>query len=436
MAGLFDDLIPAGTPSGGGGLSFDDLIPQAPSKAYTSAVLPLSRDEKGSIHFDSNAGILGSIKRAISLPGDVYTGKVDPMSDEGIGRSMELAGIASPVNPAVRLGDFALGSVTRGMRKPPPPSAEALRSASGAGYDAARNMGVDYSSEAVGKLASGLRTGLEQDGILAELAPKTFSVLGKLESAPEGSVAPLSGIEAARRAFGNASKDFNNPTDQLAANRLVRGLDEFMSGSDPSAVVAGPAAAAGKAITDARGNYAAARRSETLMGRGEQDYSSVANRADLNAGTANSGQNLDNAIRQQAKSVLTNRTKSAGYSPEELSALEDVARGSPTRNAVRMIANLLGGGGGMGAAVTAGIGGGAGLATGSTALTAAGVASPVVGMLAKQLSNGLTSRALNKVDELVRMRSPLAESMPLVAAPADRRAALVRLLLSAHQKQN
>jgi hypothetical protein len=42
------------------------------------------------------AKLAKSIYNAVTLPGDVYAGKVDPSSDEAIGRSFDLAGVVSP----------------------------------------------------------------------------------------------------------------------------------------------------------------------------------------------------------------------------------------------------------------------------------------------------------------------------------------------------
>lgn len=58
-------------------------------------------------------GVLGALGSAVSLPGDVATGKTDPYSDDGIGRAQDLAGMAmlGGVGGApVRAGETALGS--------------------------------------------------------------------------------------------------------------------------------------------------------------------------------------------------------------------------------------------------------------------------------------------------------------------------------------
>lgn len=379
-------------------------------------------------------GVVGAAKRGATLPGDVYAGRSDPMSEESIGRAADLASLTLPVNPGVRAGDMALPGVAKTLRpaKVEPPTVEALKAASNQGYDRVRDMGVEYSSDAVRAAADTIRRTLEQDGILGELAPKTHAVLGKLTDPPDGSIATSSGIEAARRAFGNAGKDFLNPTDQEAARRAVEGLDEFVQAPPEGSVLAGPASAAGRALEDARGNYAAAKRSEKLAG--EDNFSSIEGRAGLNAKVANSGQNLDNAVRQRVRDLLVSPKQRAGFSEEELAALQGVAEGNIPRNLTRGVGNILGGGGGLGTVAASTAAGGAGLASGSPALAAAGAMVPIIGYGAKKVANAMTGRALHGADELVRQRSPLfrqmQEAAPMEPGNPEKIAALVRALMA------
>jgi hypothetical protein len=396
----------------------------------------------------------GAVADAATLPGDVYAGKVDPTSPEGIDRTAGLAMLATPVNPAVRAGDFAIPAARAVERpvpgtslalpdetatgapqatrttyepilnlrteKPPVPTADELKAAGDQGYTQARGMGVDYSSEAVAKLARDLKAGLEEKGIIPEIAPSTHAVLDKLTSPPAGSVAPLTSVDAARQAFGNLVMG-GSAVERKAAKIARGGFEDFLAAGDPSTVVAGPAAAAGEAVTTARGNIAASKRSDRLT--------TIEDTAELRSAAANSGQNLDNSIRQRAVSLLTNPKQRAGFSPGELAAIERVARGSASANLVRAVGNLLGGGGGLGAAVTAG---GGAMLSGAAGLGFAGAAAPLVGVAAKKAGNALTARALRAADEMVRARSPLMEQRmrEAVAKVADpgRRAALMRAM--------
>lgn len=393
--------------------------PPQPKPKYSGALLPFSVDAQGKASFDSKAGILGILRGLVSgaqdaatLPRDVYQGKVDPLSDEGIVRAMGLATLATPLNPAARIGDRAIPGVANALQKAKvePPTAEALRQTAGRGYDAVRDMGVDYQSDAVAGMARAARANLEKDGILGELAPKTSAILGKLEAAPAGSVAPISGLEAARRAFGHAKRDFQNPTDQLAAGRVTDELDAFIQAADPASVVAGPAAAAARELSAARGNYAAAKRSDQLTGIDEA--------ASLRASSTHSGQNGDNALRQRIVSMLLKPKERAGFTEAELKGLEETVKGTPLRNSLRTAGNLLGGGGGLGSMVAGSVGGAAGGLFGGPVGVALGAAIPAFGFGARRLGNAMTERSLAGVDKMTRMRSPLYEQM-LAEAPME-----------------
>jgi hypothetical protein len=316
--------------------------------------------------------------------------------------------------------------------EPQVPTAEELKAAGSAGYNAARDMGVDFRSRAVADMAATVRAGLEADGVLNELAPKSFSILSKLESPPANSVAPLSGLDAARKALRNAAQDFSNPTERLAASRIISALDRFTENPDPAAVVAGPAVSAGERLAAARGDYAAAKRSEQLAGIGDA--------ADLRAASANSGRNLDNATRQRIASLLLKPKARAGYSPEEIAAIEKISTGNWGRNRVRDVGNLFGGGGGLGQMLTTAAGAVPGVMVGSPEAAGVGaVAAPMVGVGAKSLANALTRRALERADELVRQRSPLyrarGAAAPSEAAPTAGREAILKALLLQLQSQ-
>lgn len=78
-----------------------------PEPVYSGTLLPLSKDANGEVSFDSNAGLLGSFKKAFMTPGDAMAGKFDPTSDEGIGRAFEFA---TTFSPAVMRGAVPKGA--------------------------------------------------------------------------------------------------------------------------------------------------------------------------------------------------------------------------------------------------------------------------------------------------------------------------------------
>lgn len=389
---------------------------------YSGQILPFSKDAQGNVSFDPNAGLFGSINRLMHE---------DPTSDAGIADAAQTAMLVSPVGAAARGGLGWAGVKPTPRTKAVTPTAEDLKGAAGFGYDLVRQMGVDYDARAVQNLMLQTRSRLFNDGVIEELAPKSFAILKKLESPPEGGVATIAGLDAARRQLGQAAQDFTNPTEQMAATRIIRSLDRFIENPDAKAVVAGPAAAAGGVWKDAKGNYAAAKRSERITGR-EAD-------AEIQAAVTNSGKNIDNRIRSVAAAILKSDKLSSGYSPEELTMLKEVAEGTATRNRIRDVGNLLGGGGGLGAFVTGSVGGAAGGAMGGLAGVAVGAGLPVIGLGAKVLGNRMTKRALGRVDDTVRQRSPLyrqrVEDAPVTKPAPDVRGIMPRAAAGATMPQ-
>lgn len=414
MAGPWEDYAPAAqaaTDNAPPWMAFQTGPNQnLPMQPWKGGVLPVSSDSEGNIKFDPTAGLLGSLLGGFSAASDlgkyaVEGGGLSP--DQLVDKSREAAAMFTPMAPVTKLRAALAADVAA-------PSADALRSAASQGYNAVRDAGVDYNPSAVSQMAGGLRSDLENNyGISAELAPKSFGILGKLENPPAGSVAaPISGIEAARRSFGQAAKDFSNPTEQLAAQKLREGLENFVANPPQSAVPPGQfnkAIEAAGLLSDARANYAAAKRSEAL--------GKISDDAELNAKVANSGLNLDNTLRQRVAAILKDPKKSAGFNDEELAALNEVATGTPTRNVARYVSNLLGGGGSLGAIISGAIGGAAGGAAGGPIGMVVGTGVPALGLLTKKWTGAATERSLNAADELVRQRSPLNQGLLADAAP-------------------
>ena len=287
-------------------------------------------------------------------------------------------------------------------------------------------------------MAQRIQASLNSDGLLSEIAPATHSIIGKLsEEQPSGAVAPFESLVAARQALGRISRSIDPATraptqDAAAASRAVDALDAFLSNPPASAVATGPAGKASDLLKEANANYAAALRSNRITDKADV--------AELRASAANSGHNVGNSLRQRTADIVGNPKLSAGYSPEELAALQNVIHGSPLRNATRFTANLLGGGGGLGAVVTGGIGGAAGAATGGPLGALAGMAAPAVGIAAKAAENSMTRKAVEKAADLVRQRSPLYRGL-LSASPTDyylspAQQLLVRGLLSSDWKNH
>jgi hypothetical protein len=447
MADLsFDDLIPQrqspdAAAAASPGADFSDLLPN-----YRGSILPFSTDAQGNNHLDWSAGLPGALWSAFTAPGDAATGRLPtPYSGYTPGRDSANASSATASLDAPearqRASDFAqfFGSSGAALRageaipgvftKKTIPTAQQLKAAAGAGYDAARASGLEVSGDAVGDMARGLQSTLQSDqGIIEKTAPKTYALLDELANPPANSSVGIPGLLAAKSGLSNLSLEPG--TEGLAARHALAGLRVFMSSLDdsqlaPSNLRAAPAqdsAAVAQTIRDADANYAAAQRSNDLTGTLDRANTGILERAEARAEASHSGRNLDNAIRQRVASFLQNPENLAGFSQPEIDALKSVVAGGPVQNTARFVGNTLGGGGGLGHLIGIGAGalGGAHLGGGEGAAIGAMLPS-AVGTAAKTLENNLARRSLNSADETVRQNSPLYRAMQaqgLLARPA------------------
>jgi len=357
------------------------------------------------------ARLAKGIYSGVTLPGDVMAGKiaVDPEDPQFMGRLMDLTSVAAPMSPKV-------GATVEPIAAAAAPTREALDAAANAGYKSARSSPLVIDASAVKDLASNIQAGLAEKGILKEFAPDTHAVLDHIQTAEPGAVATGNNLLSVREALRNASQNFNNPREAKAANEAISQLDSFIQKPPAESVLAGDPAEFAKTAADARGNYAAARRAELI-----EDELETARR---NAASANSGRNVDNAERQRFNAITKSDKKSAGFSEDELGQMDKIIFGTPTGNALSTGGNMLGGGGGLGAAVY-GLG-----STFNPWLASA----PAIGWAMKKGADAITTRNINKLDEMVRSRSPLAEATPpstaLTPVQEAQRSLLIRSLMN------
>jgi hypothetical protein len=209
-----------------------------------------------------------------------------------------------------------------------------------------------------------------------------------------------------------------DPHEATAAGQAVRKIDEFLGNLPNKDIVGGTATAPeiNELLQRGRGNWAASERGNIVSGDLSPATKGMLERAQAQAASTASGRNFDNALRQRARSFLEDEHNLFGFNPDEIKMLERIRDGTAPLNAVRSFANLLGGGGGLGQAVTAGGVGtatsGAALASGAAPAVAAGlgtgaaVGTGVLGRLMKALENTMAASGARELDQALRLRSP------------------------------
>jgi hypothetical protein len=312
------------------------------------------------------------------------------------------------------------------------PTAPELRDTGRAGFQATTASPVNFLRD---PLITGARIAARdayQQGYDPMLMPQTDRLItDRLLNAP--AALDFSEFHQIRKALNNiidsnatTATKAGNPNEVAIATRIRTQLDNYGAslGQDPAHITAGTpaeAAAAAQTFRDALGNYAAASRSNRIGGalRNEGTGGSIMGKAQNLTEAANSGWNYDNTLRSQVRQFMEKDSNLRGFTPEEVDALNAAREGSFARNRLREIANLFGGGGGLGMGATASMGGGAGLAAfGPLGMLAAPIM-PALGMLTKATQNNLARRSITAADEAVRMRSPLYQENLQNLPPRD-----------------
>lgn len=319
------------------------------------------------------------------------------------------AGLAGGLGAASAADKFNRMALSRQAAKAVP-SGEELLQAGSRGFQAVNNSDAVINPSSVEMMAKDLRAGLISEGYHPTLGSQggIFKTIDRLEELGGKSGVTPRDLEVIRKNLVAEKTNLDRSTaaaarkatDDFMSRYAGMGEGDLLSGSNPFPT-----------LKDAVGNWAAGKRSAAVTGKRDL--------AELNAGTAGSGANEDNALRQAMKQLArpVNNTntpvaKRLGFNDQEVASIKDVAMGTTVGNTARW----------LGKAAPTGIVSGAGAAGigGFAAGPVGAVALPASGYVAKKIGDLSTKRQVAALDSLVRSRSPLAmevaAQLPDVAA--------------------
>lgn len=324
----------------------------------------------------------------------------------------EVAGALVGAGSAVTAGQkFNAAMAARGAAKAAPSADDILKTAKSQ-FKSAEDMNLTVTPDFAANAAAKMRADLK--GFDPEAQGVVFKAAERLEGLgvpkPGTPFVPvqMNDVELIRKQLTNLKQSTDAPTRE-AARRAISSLQESQMALAAPQVLRGSADLYTKTMADAIANYAAGKRSNTVMGK-------VA-LGELNAATAGSGANEDNALRQAIKQLarpvnndIVPKWKRLGFSDAEGAAIERVARGSPVGNTARYLGKF---------APTGVVSGAGALGLGSLVGGPVGAAAlPAAGYLAKKIGDMSTKKAVATLDSLVRSRSPLAQQVAAQLPPA------------------
>ena len=260
-----------------------------------------------------------------------------------------------------------------------------------AGYQSPEVTGLIFRQQAADDLVNAIKASLRRGKANERLAPATNALVDDLR-VPVAGRHTYEDLQTTRELLGKQAANFANPQEQRAASVALEKLTAYIDNIPQGDLIAGNAAAASAKIARARADYAAAKTAERVA---EKVYA-----AELQAGSAHSGGNLQNALRQQQKKLLTQKGR-RGLTEAELAQVEEGVTGSLPANLLRAGGKLLAGGGGMGSVVSGYVG--------HSALGPFGAAAPAVGYGIKRVGDVLAQRKADALVQSILQRAPSAQ---------------------------
>lgn len=260
-------------------------------------------------------------------------------------------------------------------------------------YDAltSRNIATPLAQSTLDNLASDITTTLNNKGIRPSNAQAIHNAVAEIKTPATAGAADVADLVAARQSIKNLLGDPS--TNKTGAFVALGKLETAIEQNSPGTM---------KSIREADKNWGAMRANEALDKK--------LARADLRAAGADSGMNVGNKIRQKVADLLL--SNEAKYLPAETKAdLEKIVRGTWTQNGMRHVANLLGGGGGLGMLASGAVGYHEGGVGGAIAAGAAGRGF-------KMLNNRSVMKQAEQAAQNIRLRSPLGQQGGPLLLPA------------------
>lgn len=366
----------------------ENPISATTAEVASGLVLPLGAGRAGLTLMRAGQGVARASAAGgaeAGIYGAVYgAGKAD--SDEVIDQALATGGMSAVLGGVLAGGvqKIVNGVARREAVRALQPTAD-LKIAADQAYAAAEALGAKYAPRQVDALITRLEAAATKQALDPELHKGAAAAVRRIQDL-KGKGASLSEIDNARQIIARDAAGSNVKGDRAIGAEMIEIVDDFIERSLPRASTTGAEARkASRAIKDARTKWSTFRKSEMI--------DSILLEAADQAAAGGSGGNINNAIRQKFKSLLSNKKKSRGFSAEERGHMRRIVRGTSTDNMLRLVGKLAPSGNGLMLMLNLGAAG----ATGGASLVATGF-----GAGAKALADRGTQKAAGALQQVVK----------------------------------
>ena len=313
----------------------------------------------------------GAIAGGLFGAGSAEGGALDRLVEGGKGAGLGAVGGAALSKAGGSLAALARTRAADKLKDAAMPTLDAMKQGASDLYKRVDDLGVRYSPDQMQALFQSIKDQVPTEGLGAISAgthPTANAAVRQMQRVGPQDTSLLE-LDRFRRLAGGASP--TNPADGRMAGLIRDEVDDFTAGITPA--VRGKEAAG--LLQQARGAHGQFRRAEQVdEALGAAALSAESNRVP----------DVMFSQRKAIKNILNSPTKRRGYSPEQIEAMKNFVRMTPTQKFTDFMAKS--GRGQMGVA----LGGGAGLAMGGPV---GAVAVPALGYAARKVGDKSSERA-------------------------------------------
>lgn len=210
------------------------------------------------------------------------------------------------------------------------PSIADLKSVAHQAYDRVDNAGHVVSDTAYDAMVNDLKSKLANEGIDKTLHPNAIAAYNRLAEA-QGNPITFKGLDTLRKVSSDAiGASAMNKADQRLGYAVQNHIDDFVNGLKPADIMGATDPTSTIAdLAEARDAWSRASQAQLIQNQ--------IDKAGIKASANYSQSGVENALRQQFKSLALNDKAMARLAPEVREAVKDVAKGSPMGNILRFV---------------------------------------------------------------------------------------------------
>lgn len=370
----------------------------------------------------------GALMRGATAP--LKLGAMEAASAVGSGVAGQTSQEIAPGNQtadaiASMLGGLSPVAASRAMRPDPKaPTLEALQAQRDAGYDSVRASGATLRPQSADALASGIEGSFGTRPATRRMNPKATIAAEELAGDMRQRPPTISEVDESRQWIGDNVAGSNEAGERRLGMAMKDSIDNHLSQLRPEDVTGtNRPEEVVSSLMDAREKANRIHKSQVF----EAEDTGVISKGLRRAATTGTGGNEVNAIRQNVRRVLENPKLRRGYSPDELQAMRDIADGTPTQNALRLLSRLAPTSGALPLGGFTGAAGAAGMSGNPLFL-----APSAVGQGAKVMAERSTKKQIAQLGEMIRNGGPLPKKG---SSDLERRIIAALMAKSAAQSQ-